>query len=182
MSHSSWFQSADHRTLNVKDSSQVALAFVQGLASSLDPGGLCICWFSASVTAMHCCAPARCELTCWLLLLTADKSFRWRIYDHRTLISGHTSPNLVHCPFPFRNFSMQQPPYGRGAGPILSVTLTSLVPYGDMQGDASENRASCTICTSLQKHICCCKAVSYEKQSQAKQKIRLRLAKAKQSR
>ena len=35
---------------NVKDSSQVALAFVQGLASSLDPGSVCVCCFSASVS------------------------------------------------------------------------------------------------------------------------------------
>ena len=40
----------------VKDFSQLALAFVQGLASSLDTGSVCICYFNASAQckAMKC--------------------------------------------------------------------------------------------------------------------------------
>ena len=44
----------------LKDSSQVALACLQGLASSLDPGSLCACYFFALPTgteiAMECTA------------------------------------------------------------------------------------------------------------------------------
>ena len=43
----------DGQFWNVKDSSQAALAFVQGLASSQDPGSVCACCVSASVQCKH---------------------------------------------------------------------------------------------------------------------------------